>query len=494
MRISQGRATINGKTANSYTITYPDDVVFAYNPMYINVELVNDGIVNMTYLDVEFNGRTIGSAGFSPTRRIRVNLYKGKARIYYSRILELFFDNVKSERVKIVSVAIKYEGAQIATFNHTVVWGSLAIGDRFDSYGVFKFDSAKPYMERNRIWFKNFPFTITLFQPLASGQGALLKAKYDANPYNEGLSLYSPMFTMYVSQLAELNCQGNLTDTLPSDKNLDAIVYAEDKKRFYGIYDENKVCGTWHSKFPYYYDSTYYVGANGRPRTDMKWGWTGDHSFYRYDKQTDRLIKIPYGFFGDCGLFELDPGFTFPEAKELATYKQDAPAGSSRTSVFDETFDFTFFNSSEYTTITNLIVNNDTAGYYLRWIDRFGCFQYFLFTKGEATVKNKLSGNSFVEMEANDGMWFPNHVRDIHVSATDTRKCQANSLTDDIYAYVSSIITSPIIDLYLGKTKVGEEIWCPVNIVASSHKHKPRNVLHNLEISFTMPDIQAQTL
>lgn len=493
MRISEGK--INYSLGSSvyananFEITYPDEVVFAYNPLYMKIKLTNVSCagVSLDKLKVQFfNGTT--------SRTITVSLINGEARIYYSRILELFFDEVKRERVKYVDVQFSCSwGTRIANFSHTVIWGSLAIGERFDEYGVFKYDREKPYLERNRIWFVNFPFTISLFQAKKSGQGASLKAKYDEHPYDDNLSLYSPMFTMMLDKLSDIVYTGNPdSDACPSNKSIQAIIYADDKKKFYGLYDENHICATWNAKAPFYYDDTYY-NSGARPRTDMKWGF-GDNTFYRYDRQTDRLIPIEYGFYGDYGLFELDPSFTFPNAQTEATYRQIATSGTTKTSVFDETFDFTFFNSSEFTTITNLIINRNTAGYYLRWIDRFGCFQYFLFTKGEADLKNKLSGNTFVEMTDNNGMWFPNHVRDIQISATDTRKCQANSLTDDIYAYVSTVVTSPVIDLYMGKNKSGQEIWVPVNIVASSHKHNPRKVLHNLEISFTMPDIQAQSL
>ncbi len=486
MRIIEG--TVNaGGFDYPFELTCPDEVVFCYNPLFMEIAINQASKISAITIRFSSTGLNVG------TREIKACLYMGRARVFYSRILELFFNNVKSERVKVVSVEIYNGQTQICKFSHTVIWGAIAIGERFESYGVFKYNATRPYMERNRIWFRNFPFTVTLFQSEASGQNKYLKAKYDDKPYDDNLMLYSPMFTM-MAPFGRISFQGNPDDVCPTGKSLDEIWYAPDKKRFYGLYDQNHICGTWNSQLPYFYDSSFYNGLDGKARSDLKWGWSGDHSFYHFDKQTDRLIKSDYGFFGDFGLFELVPEFTFPDAKINATYRQENPKERSRTSLFDDTFDYTFFNSNEFATITNLIINYETAGYYLRWIDRFGCFQYYLFKSGEATIKNKLSGNTFVEMAVNDGMWFPNHIRDINITATDTRKCQASSLEDSIFAYVSTIITSPIIDLYLGKTKLGKEIWVPINIVASSHKYKPKDVLHNLEISFTMPDIQAQSL
>lgn len=473
---------------------YPDELVFAFNPLYIELNFASQDVAKVR-IDVAEQGIT------NPTvRSIEVALYAGKAKVYYSRIVELFFDDVKHQRTKKIEIHVvddseDYEFQRqitLLSFSNLVIWGALAIGERFDNVGLWKYNRQKPYLERTRVWFRKFPFTLTLFskdKPIWNG----IKARCDGHPYDA--SLYTTPLTFDLLQENEENMevQGTVDTPLASGQIPEEIIYFSDYGKFCAMSDEGYIGDEWPANPPFTRGSEDY-NQNGKARTDKIWGYNGDGKFYRHEKENNRLVVVPCGNCIMEGLFEINPADTFPAALYEVTYKQEAPQGTPRLAVFDDTFDYTFLTPSEYTTITHLKINTDTAGYYLRWIDRVGCFQYYLFTKGETTIKNKLSGNTLSEWEAYDGMWFPNHIHDISISATDTRKCSANGLTDDIFAYVSSVLTSPIIDLYIGKAKNGEDIWVPVTIVAGSYKHKERNVLHNLEISFTMPDPQAQNL
>ena len=487
MRVIKDKQLTSGGPIGIFNMTYPDETVFAFNPLYLDIEIKDSQLTTL---------RLSASTSDAISKSITITLYKGKAKVYYSRILELFFDEVKHCRTKEITISLTTTGGEnsvsVFSFSHYVIWGAIAMGERFDAFGVYKYNQSKPYLERNRVWFKNFPFTVTMFRRGQEGDSNIIQAKYDGKPYDDTLRVFAPVFSMLVEKLSDFNLNAaNAIDG--GDVEINLIVYSRQDKRFFGLTNDNTLYKTWKSPSADMYDHTFYNNGN-KARTDMKWWLFRDHKFYHVDGGTGEILEVPYGYGGTSGLFELDPAMTFPDATQECTYRQDAPRGTSRSSVFDETFDYTFFNSSEYTTITNLIINNDTAGYYLRWIDRFGCFQYFLFKKGKQTIKNKLSGDTKIEQGLNAGMWFPNHSRDIHINGTTTCKCCATSLAEDIYAYVSTIITSPIIDLYLGKTKYGEEMWVPVNIVASSHNYTPKDILHDLEISFTMPDTQAQTL
>lgn len=486
MRIIKDKQLKNGaNNIGVLNMIYPDDTVFAFNPLFLDIEIKETSLSYIT-----LTAYTSGGV----QKSINITLYKGRAKVYYSRILQLFFDEVKHCRSKEISISLSTTVGEnsitLFTFSHWVIWGSIAMGERFDAFGAYTFNTEKPYLERRRIWFKNFPFTVTMFIRELDGYSHLLKAKYDGNPYDNTLRLYSPAFSMLVEKLSDINLSASSAID-GGNTIISTIVFSKQDKRFFALTDGNILCKTWKAPSVGMYDHTYY-NVGSKARTDMKWWLDSDHKFYHVDGSTGEILQVPYGYGGTSGLFELDPSLTFPDATKHCTYMKDR--GTLRSSTFDDTFDYTFQNASEYTTIINLCISNDTAGYYLRWIDRFGCFQYFLFKKGKETIKNKLSGSSICEQDLNAGMWFPNNNRDIHISGTKTCKCCATSIEDDIYAYVSTIITSPVIDLYLGKNRYGEEMWVPVNIVASSHNYIPKDVLHDLEISFTMPDIQAQSL
>ena len=75
-----------------------------------------------------------------------------------------------------------------------------------------------------------------------------------------------------------------------------------------------------------------------------------------------------------------------------------------------------------------------------------------------------------------------------------TMKCCAVNLPSDIFDYVVTVVSAPIVDLYLGKDDSGAEIWLPVNIQASTVKFAPKQTLNDLEFAFALPDVNAQSL
>lgn len=368
--------------SKNVTITFPDDVVFVFNPLYIELK-VNSGNIDKVEVTVARSSTLYGYI----VNSITASVFNSKARIYISRIMQLAFDGIPTRRSESVSVEITSGTDNLFTHVFNAVWGCIGLGQRMNAYGVFAYDSKEPYCYRVRKWFKNFPFKLSVFSTLT----------------NEGIDLYG--------------------------------------------------------------------------RTDG-----GAYS------------ASPLISFDIEGMNDIIPSSYYPNAKYSATFKLPGVAKSKGSSVFDDSFDYTFFSSSAYAVITKLEVSNETQGHYLRWIDNFGQLQYYLFVDGKDTIKNKLGSDSIIDTEARGGMWFPDLTRKTSIETTVTRKCCAVSMPQEIWDYVETVIRSPYIDLYLGKTNDGEEIWCPVNIVAASHTYDPTEVLHDLEISFTMPTENTQTL
>ena len=85
-------------------------------------------------------------------------------------------------------------------------------------------------------------------------------------------------------------------------------------------------------------------------------------------------------------------------------------------------------------------------------------------------------------------------MRTRSLECTVTMKCCAVNLPSDIFDYVVTIVSAPIVDLYCGKDETGSEIWLPVTIQASTVKHLPKQTLNDLEFSFNLPDVNAQSL
>lgn len=395
------------KNDQDWHIEFPDNVVFAFNPLYIVVKTAS---VNLTMtMDVVCNG---------VTRSIQVEVFNGLARVYFSRILQLFFDDYKHFRTLNFTVALGLSGQSIFSTTFMAIWGSLPLGGRYNAYGLFNF-SGKAEYERTRIWFKKFPFKVSMF---SVNLNPAINCKADG------------VATSYVS-----------LPPLPS-------------------------------------------GAPG----DAGGEWVDDDgNIYQYDTSAHGYFIEDVGNCREQGIFDLNPAIIFPGAKASASLR----IGERGTvNVFDDTFDYTFYSQGLSTHIVNLKISNETSGYYLRWIDRYGELQYFLFTNKIVTQKNTLASDSTSDMERVGSMWYPQHVRRTQVTSVRTCKCSAVSLPREIYEYVSSIVTAPIIDLYIGKAANGREIWVPVNIVAASYDYDTTKPLNDLTISFTLPEYHSQTL
>lgn len=365
--------------ANSvnWDIDYPDSVAFAFNPQYINIKKASGNFitVNMVHVRVSYGGTT---------RQIDVYLIKGKAQIRIDNILQLFFDNYLNLRSINCTITLRSGGSDIFTASILTLWGGISLGERFHNVGVYDKVDAWHY-QKTRIWFKNFPFTVSMFSEAS-------------NP---------------------------------------------------------TVCGL--------YDNT----------KEVELSTYGSRYLY------------PFGHSARYGIFEMVPYLDFPNAKKQAFYRI---GDIDEANTFDYTFDYTFHGSGVAGQLFRLIVDERRDGFYLRWIDKFGQIQYFLFSKGETSLKNTLDKYEVPEDNvANNGLYFPNTGRVLEITGEETCSCSAVSLPDEIYEYVSTIVTSPYIDLLVSYDSNSQQIWIPVNIVSSSFDYRQKEKLHDLTISFTKP-------
>lgn len=138
-------------------------------------------------------------------------------------------------------------------------------------------------------------------------------------------------------------------------------------------------------------------------------------------------------------------------------------------------------------TIT-LTPNEERVGTYLRWIDAYGFWQYFLFDTGERSSKNSLS-KIVVDADYTVNDVIHAAQRSTHVENADTIKCCAVHLKKEVLAYVETIYKSPHIELY-----VGNSVWKPVSIVAGTAKVDADVRLFDYEISIKLPETQVQTI
>lgn len=102
--------------------TYPDEMCFAFNPNFIEIESAwPSGVITIEV-------SKISGMDTVDMQSIKVSLYKGKARVYLSRLFELMFDDPRNSRCVEVSVVAKIASLQLFSFTTLVIWAILPSG------------------------------------------------------------------------------------------------------------------------------------------------------------------------------------------------------------------------------------------------------------------------------------------------------------------------------------------------------------------------------
>lgn len=135
-------------------ITYPDRIVFAYNPNYIILDnMLNDETAKILFVN----------QGTQKEFEINVSMVKGHAEVYISKFLRLLF-GVRDQERRYVSllVIVTVRGIQ-QVIDLSCIYGSLNIGERFGQIGSFAYDEKEGFFTRRVRWFKNYPFKVSIF-------------------------------------------------------------------------------------------------------------------------------------------------------------------------------------------------------------------------------------------------------------------------------------------------------------------------------------------
>lgn len=185
------------------TLKYPTsvDVVFAYNPNYIEL---SDAASALT-LEVELSNKATEKS-FSVTSTV----YNGGAKVYISKILQVLCGG---ERCATITGNYKVNmptGQMGYIYNNMMfqcIAGCIDIGQRFGQVGLYNYDESEKAFVRRVRWFKNFPFKVSLFVPIVGAGNYDVVARYDGNVYGAG----------------ETMTAGGFYDVEPSAKIPDAV-------------------------------------------------------------------------------------------------------------------------------------------------------------------------------------------------------------------------------------------------------------------------------
>jgi len=220
---------------------------------------------------------------------------------------------------------------------------------------------------------------------------------------------------------------------------------------------------------------------------------------YHYDKVSSQFVRNVRWFFNypqKLSVYKNGSFLDFTPTKNTYTYDL-SDTSVEQTAVFDHTFDDTFvknFSIDEYTNAKiNLIPDHSKDGYFLRWLDNFGMYQYFLFSYNERTLK--FAQNYEVQESITLGGYdFGGGKRMLEHTLESKRTCSAMHLTREEALYVQTIVNSPFVDMYQGTVQGGSELWVPVTLVEAEKKVDEKKELNDFEITFIVPTSRPQQL
>lgn len=200
----------------------------------------------------------------------------------------------------------------------------------------------------------------------------------------------------------------------------------------------------------------------------------------RYDAEEYTSVEVE-----KTGLLHKDFSELFKEAKEFGMIKilntPEAP------STFQYTFDRTFKPLPDDAVLIKVLFNDCTKGIYLRWLDRHGFLQYWLFQEGDLTGQSSNEGEQLNVDYSNIKYVYNGMSRYQGKTYQTTRKACATLVERETFNMLSSIHSSPIVDMYI------DENWIPVNIVVGSFTDNGAD-LQDFEIQITMPETITQML
>lgn len=200
----------------------------------------------------------------------------------------------------------------------------------------------------------------------------------------------------------------------------------------------------------------------------------------RYDAEEYTSVEVE-----KTGLLHKDFSELFKEAKEFGMIKilntPEAP------STFQYTFDRTFKPLPDDAVLIKVLFNDCDKGIYLRWLDRHGFRQYWLFQEGGLTGQSSNEGEQLNVDYSNIKYVYNGMSRYQGKTYQTTRKACATLVERETFNMLSSIHSSPIVDMYI------DENWIPVNIVVGSFTDNGAD-LQDFEIQITMPETITQML
>lgn len=234
---------------------------------------------------------------------------------------------------------------------------------------------------------------------------------------------------------------------------------------------------TWFQNYPFtvgvYYPSASNtaIGINSSPQAPISIGAEGIYNLLIDDANGGRYMTI-WDILG-----ELDPG-VFED-------------------VFDMTFSYLLDGTQEERIRIRLVTPKINEGIYLRWIDRHGFWNYWLFKEGSVT-RNVGSNGQWYRNDLNNWEeiyhWQRTAGRRQTLNRNDVLPVCAPLVDSDTFDMLQDVTTSPCVDMYMGKDENDVPKWTAVTIEAGSYTKDVKKPEQDFVMNVVLPEIPIQSL
>ena len=210
------------------------------------------------------------------------------------------------------------------------------------------------------------------------------------------------------------------------------------------------------------------------------------------DKVANKVLEIP-----EQGVWNV----RIDDERAREYIKVSDLTGTLEEATFDNTFDLTFRLTSIGGEVTDKVrvnvVRCSKKGVYLRWVDRQGFFQYYLFEIGNETRKVSNEGeflrNNLLAYDMTYGFTGGNG-RQQTKAREDTIQVCAPMIDEDTFESLFDLTTSPLVDMYLGTDEEDKPRWLSVNIQAGNYTKEKGVSLRDFVCNVVMPEMAIQKL
>lgn len=145
------------------------------------------------------------------------------------------------------------------------------------------------------------------------------------------------------------------------------------------------------------------------------------------------------------------------------------------------------------------IDRSDCGGVYLRWVDRHGFWQHWLFKPGDpqrvvSTRFGSWNRIDFSKYIQDDHYFEDDKGRRQSLTRNDVIPCCAPLVDQDTFDFLQDITTSPCVDLYLGSDAHDIPMWTGVTIQPGTYTKDRKKPEQDFIFNMVLPEIPIQTL